>query len=517
MKKRIILTFLSVALLLGRCSLVENPAFLSNESVYGHLGNAQSAVNGIYDGMAQGNLYGNQYVWITNIHSGFMVTKRMGNDPTSYWNSNWTRLRPVSNEAFMSTAWQGLYRTINFTNNAIHYVQTYDVNSTSATELGFNDVAGHAYLVRGLLYFNLVRLWGEVPLRIDLPSAENIDMAVSPEKDIYAQIISDAQNASTLINGAMGVGYPKQYAANMLLAKVYMQLATAPADVQNGKSSAEYWQLAYDEAKKVYGQYKLVNDYADLFHNNGNSDNTSESIFEIQFSVVQSRTHVKQYTPSNYISVPTNGWMRAHADVYDLHEATYPGDPRIASTFLGGYTKADGTVQRGYPDPKPRPGGFGAGFPYIFKYALKDQSATLTNNDGNYIIFRYADLLLMLAEISNELQNGEQLGYVTEVLDRVGMAPQAGYMGDQASFRDAIMKEYQFELLAEGHDWFNYRRRGYDYFLKNVIEPHNYFVEDPDGIFNHNKDYDLEFFTDESMVMHLPIPDDEIRVNGLIN
>ena len=44
----------------------------------------------------------------------------------------------------------------------------------------------------------------------------------------------------------------------------------------------------------------------------------------------------------------------------------------------------------------------------------------------------------MLAEISNELQNGEQLGYVTEVLDRVGMSNVA-YLGDQSSFRDAIM------------------------------------------------------------------------------
>ena len=35
------------------------------------------------------------------------------------------------------------------------------------------------------------------------------------------------------------------------------------------------------------------------------------------------------------------------------------------------------------------------------------------------------------------------------------------------------MKEYQFELIGEGHDWFNNRRRGYNYFLDNIIIPHN--------------------------------------------
>ena len=47
----------------------------------------------------------------------------------------------------------------------------------------------------------------------------------------------------------------------------------------------------------------------------------------------------------------------------------------------------------------------------------------------------------MLAEISNELQNGEQLGYVSEVLARASLTPHSGYTTDQASFRDAIMDE----------------------------------------------------------------------------
>ena len=77
----------------------------------------------------------------------------------------------------------------------------------------------------------------------------------------------------------------------------------------------------------------------------------------------------------------------------------------------------------------------------------------------------------MLSEISNELQNGQEMTYVTEVLERVGLTPNVGYSGGQDSFRAAIMKEYQFELIGEGHDWFNNRRRGYNYFRDNIIIP----------------------------------------------
>ena len=126
------------------------------------------------------------------------------------------------------------------------------------------------------------------------------------------------------------------------------------------------------------------------------------------------------------------------------------------------------------------------------------------------IIYRYAELLLMLAEISNELQNGEQLGYVSEVLARVGLEPHPGYLSDQVAFRDAIMDEYRFELIGEGEDAHHNRRRGYDYFLENTILRHN-----ENGNFNLNVDLTLN--EDESAVMKLPIPLSEINTNQLIN
>jgi hypothetical protein len=116
----------------------------------------------------------------------------------------------------------------------------------------------------------------------------------------------------------------------------------------------------------------------------------------------------------------------------------------------------------------------------------------------------------MLSEISNELQNGQEITYVSEVLDRVGLTPHAGYAGGQDSFRTAIMKEYQFELIGEGHDWFNNRRRGYNYFLNTIINPHNTAASFKESV-------DVLHATDETIVMSIPIAVAEINANNEIS
>jgi hypothetical protein len=132
-------------------------------------------------------------------------------------------------------------------------------------------------------------------------------------------------------------------------------------------------------------------------------------------------------------------------------------------------------------------------------------------DDKNVVVYRYAELLLMLSEISNELQNGEQLVYVTEVLNRAGVNNTVYAGASQSDFRDQIMKEYRYELIGEGEDAHNNRRRGFDYFLNNIIIPHN-----TNSNLNFNS-LDLTLSTDPSQVMYLPLPLTEINTNELIN
>jgi hypothetical protein len=330
-------------------------------------------------------------------------------------------------------------------------------------------------------------------------------------KEVYNLIIEDAMQAKSLLNGSAGVGFPKAHAAKMLLAKVYMHLATNPELHDASLSEMDYWSLAYAEAIDIYrsGEYSLVPDYASLF--DGTNENSDESIFELQISQDATNSQMgRNYTPWKYKAGQAFGWFYVSADVYDYHVAHYPSDPRLDATYLHEYTRADtgGTV-RVYPSNSTR-GSFGNAHPYLFKHAEKDKSHTNQFNSQNLIIYRYADLLLMLAEISNELENGEELGYVTEVLDRSGQTPHAGYLADKDSFRDAIMDEYRFELLGEGHDSYNNRRRGYAYFLENTINRHN---NNP----NFKSSVDVLLNDVESDVMLLDIPLLEINNNELLN
>jgi len=500
-------TFLIIlGILFTSCSLEEEPPFLANENVYSSASNATSALFGVYEAMVQYEYYGNEFLFLTNVNSGLMVSRRTGNNNSNSYNSTLSSLKPSSGLVAIENSWTGIYQTIGRTNEVINSA-TASENPSTPDELIINDVIGQAYFVRAFNYFNLVRLWGEVPLRLTPTTTETVHLAKSPIEAIYAQIIIDVKRAQQLMNGAVASGTPKPQAADMLLSKVYMTLATASSAIQD--SSLNYWQLAYDEAIKAYGTYDLLPSYDDLFLGT-NGNNTGESIFELQSVVGASLDHTRAFTPNWYTTAATFGWFKINIENYDLHAVTYPNDPRLATTYVSTWTRGNnGSIESSYPTNTAR-SNFGNSFPYLFKLGSRDPNNAVRETNKNFKIYRYSDLLLMLSEISNELQNGQEMTYVTEVLGRVGLSPHAGYSGGQDSFRTAIMKEYQFELMGEGHDWFNNRRRGYNYFLNTIIIPHNTAA-------SFNNSVDVTHDTDETMVMSIPMAVAEINANNEIS
>ena len=501
--KIILLTFIGFTLY--TCDLDEDPIFLDAEATYADLEVARAALDGIYQSLSTYNAM-EQRIFAVNGFSGLFVTKKNGNNANNVNNINLFSLKPTYDRDAQNM-WAGIYKAIGRCNGAITNIITVD-SPTETTDLGFNDIAGQAYFVRAWSYLTLVRLWEDIPLWLELPDNENLNKPKTLAKDVYTQIIADAQTAANLMSGSTGAGYPRQYAANMLLAKVYMTLATNPSLRADGVSEAQYWQMAYDEAILVYGQYSLVADYSSLFTDE--FENSTESIFELQLGQDAANSQMgRNFTPFKYKLGQHFGWLSVHADVLLDHMDTYPDDPRIEGTYLYSYNRADnGVLINLYPAISYR-NQFTKSHPFLFKFVEKDTQHSNQYGDQNLIIYRYADLLIMLAEISNELQNGQQLDFISEVLERVGM-PMVAYEGDQSSFRDAIMKEYRYELIGEGEDAHNNRRRGFDYFLENTINKHN-----NNPIFSPN--VDLLLSTDPNQVMKLPIPLTEINTNELID
>ncbi|WP_366182878.1 RagB/SusD family nutrient uptake outer membrane protein [Flavobacterium ovatum] len=505
MKNFKFILILSFGFLSSSCNLDEDPIFL-DKTLYDTPQSASAALNGIYQGLTNYNTL-ERRIFVVDGFSGLFVASRGGDNINTSHNTQILSLKPTY-DGDSEAMWGGLYGAIAQTNSAIQSIKVVD-SPTTKNELLFSDIAGHAHFVRAWSYFSLVRLFGDIPLWLQLADSENLNKPKSTAKEVYAQVISDAKNAASLLNGASGKGYPKQYAANMLLAKVYMTLATNPDLREGSLSEMDYWQMAYTEAMKVYGNYTLVSNYSSLFTDS--NENSTESIFELQISQDAANSQMgRNYTPLNYKASQAFGYLRVHADVYDQHVNTYPEDPRIAGTYISQYANATtGAIIKVYP-ADPTRANFKVANPYFFKFAEKSTTHSNQYNSQNHIIYRYGELLVMLAEISNELQNGQQLGYVTQLLNRVGKVPHAGYLGSKDNFRDAIMMEYRFELLGEGEDSHNNRRRGFDYFLKNTINKHN---NNP----GFKATVDLLLSTNKSQVMGLPIPLSEVNTNELIN
>jgi tetratricopeptide (TPR) repeat protein len=505
----IIYTLLALLFAWNACTMEEEPKFPSADNLFSSVEGANTVLNGCYSGIADFNYYGADFMHLTYFSSGLYTSNRDAslNDILIFQQT------PSLN--FVENVWQSAYRVIARTNDIIDNLSL--VELVDADEQ--NNILGQAYFLRALTYFNLVRIYGGVPLITKTVTFETINQPRATSEAVYEQIIADFKLAATLLKDkeAQQAGRPAAPAANMLLAKVYMTLAG-----NQTAAETDYWQKAYDEAIKVYGKYALVSDYRSLW-NETTSNITSESVFEVMGNEENTLRLHQLFTASNgNAGLSVWGRIKPNIECYDLHVGKYPADPRVAATFKSEWTKysANGSTQliKSYPLFTKR-NNKDKSYPWLNKYYINDHTKMNYNTNMNFVPFRYADLLLMLAEIENELNGPDNAyAYVNEVLARarasadVAAVEPADWSGmTQEAFRAAIMMEYRYELLGEGHEWFNDRRRGYDYFKTNVIDVHN---NHPGYDFNVQRDVMLP---DDARNMLMPIPQSEITANPNIS
>jgi hypothetical protein len=211
---------------------------------------------------------------------------------------------------------------------------------------------------------------------------------------------------------------------------------------------------------------------------------------------------------------------------FDDHINTHGyGDPRVNASYIHtsyqSKPNSQGvvTTTQLYPSPTATAAN---GYPYLLKY--NDPSWVANGSNTNLIYLRYADVLLMLAEIENELRGpAGAYKYINEVMHRARDANGNGTIEatetsladwsgmSQSTFRDRIMLERRIELVGEVHEFYDTRRRGEAYLLK-YYQQHNAHPK-----FNATNDF--LFPTDAASVkknMLLPIPAEEMNTNRLI-
>ena len=499
--KRSIYIFLSILVFatLNSCeSLIDEKVFtdLVEDNIYTTTEGCDAALNGVYAGFFTADFFGNVTTHV-NTNLSVLYTRR-----TTQVSNNFT---DGAGTAFFGQVWAAYYKSVNRTNDVIKNVSKSEIAAADK-----NRILGEAYFLRAMLYFDIVRYWGGVPLRIEPTIQENINMPKSISDQVYEQVLADLEQAKQFMvdQGKQKAGRPNKMAAYALAQKVYLTLA-------GNDQASPYWQKSLTEGLVVYNSsaYQLVSSYKDLW--DIKKQNSKEAIFEIPNSAGQTTggSLTRFFLPNNINLTPLGAcWGRAmvNKEVYDKHVKRYPGDPRIDATYLdSSYIDATGKLIKTWPVQKT-----GANsYTYILKYVDPAYVGNVSNS--NLIYLRYADVLLMLAEAENEINGPDRAyAYVNAVVKRArgnGNQP-ADWSGmTKEQFRDAVMAERSFELLGEMQDYLDVRRRGKDY-LKKIIEYHNTY---PANIAN--KEYTVA--TDDATLtkaMLLPIPMTEMTTNSAL-
>ncbi len=428
--------------------------FVGPENFYKTSGDALAAIAGVYATSLHttgDNYYGRNFVMLSEFMTEMQTVYLSATNERSLVD-NYTF---TASHAYIYSTWQGAYQGINRANSVIGRVP--DINMDQPLR---DRIVAEAKFLRALHYFNLVRLFGGVPMPlVETQSIDNLQNPRATDADVWTQIIKDLTEASGVLPSrytGTDIGRATRGAAKTMLAKAYLHRASIAAAGAATKTSD------YQNALRLLGEvkandgYSLVSDFSTLF--DGVNENNNEVIFDIQCSRsngIGCRLS-NQVAPrlSNY-GASQNGSFSAEQPFLD---AFVTADKRRAPTWQLNYpTKSNTTALWTFTTADPR-GAFYVGTartdstvcPNMGKF-LDKQSVTAGNDEPNYIILRYADNLLMESEINNELTGPTAAAYtpINQVRNRAGIGDLVAGLS-QAAFRDSVFAQRRLELAMEG-------------------------------------------------------------------
>ena len=487
MKAKIYLTaLLSIGFLACDDSLdVEAETFVSGSAYYKNAEQVESAVNGAYSALQ--DLYTNQNLW-------FFTETRSDNTTYQYNPSNRCCITREQIDDFLDNStnsyteglWNGLYNGVQQTNVIIDRVNGMDI----LDETEKNQFIGEAKFLRGLFYFHLVRLFGDIPLRVEevaFPSDAFTDKKATREQ-VYNQIILDVQDAIAKFPeqyAGTDVGRATKGAALTLLGDIYLTLKDYPNAIENLKKVTQLG-------------YQLVPEYADIF--DPTNKNNSESIFEVQYnSGVEG-----EFSNFIYNFGPFSAGLYLTGFQGQLGGLNIP-TPSIINAYEAGDKRKNASI--GYYSDPVNSNNFesfpGDSIPFIKKYHHPPYEIVGRTNE-NCPVYRYAGALLMLAEALNEEgETGEAAVYLNLVRERAGLKPLIGL--GQDAFKDVVYHEERVELAFENKRWYDLLRtdRAIEVMTEHGIEERERLAR-----------VGSESFVIEPYKLVYPIPQSEIRLNG---
>ena len=448
MKKGIIILLITLVAV-GSCKkfLTETPySLLSTNNFYQSAGDAEVALNGVFATLTAQTYYG---------RTSWTVTELGGEDLTVPSTSSSDRITlgnytETSSNGEVANWWNNIYSMVNRANDVIANVPKISMDTNSR-----NNIVGNARFLRALGYFELVRSFGEVPLLITPTSAtSNLFPPKAAIGDIYTQIISDLQyaEANCLLESNIlpaNKGQVSSGAASSILAKVYLTRATTTVADPNDYANA----LA--ECNKVInsGQYILLPNYKSIFDWTNKFPAQPENIFSVQFAEPPSVGNIIIRMLTSAKTTPAGS-----ASFY------------VPATFYNTYIPAD-TIRRNFNitnQDKSANGTITIDPLYYYTKFSSDPTWTAqsNNSEANWIITRYADVLLMQSEALHFLNplDPNQFNGINAVRARAGLTGtnQLNFTTTPGpdDFITALLNERAWELCMEGHRRYDLIRLG---------------------------------------------------------
>ena len=354
-----------------------------------------------------------------------------------------------TNQLFENT-WTSGYQGIGRANTVIENAQKVD-----ADEAYINEVIGEAKFLRAFYYADLANSFGGVPLILNSPDAnEHSDLPRSPKAAIIDQVLSDLDDAETVLPVSNAPGKVTKGAALALKARVLLY--------------EERWAEAAAAAKEVMdlGHYTLFSNYRTMFLLD--NENNSEIIFDIQFKQPESGHGHDQTAGILNDPSPTkelvdaylmnDGEPTSESPLYDPENPYENRDPRLYHTVrLVGYMYNGEIID----DGDVAESGFGTKKFLSYTDSTNIRQIPGGQSETNFVEIRYAEVLLTYAEAQNEAVGPDESVYnaLNLIRNRVNM-PAVEPNLSQNEMREVIRHERRIELAMEGKYYFDILRWG---------------------------------------------------------
>lgn len=450
MKK--IYLFILIGLAFGACEDDLDQAPISDPSAANFYRNAddfEQAVTGIYNSLGS---YSTIQFYLSEVRSDNVYSPGTG---VREWNPINNFDKTLATNSVMSDAWDDSYRGIYLANTVLDQLS----ESLVPDEAMRNQFEGEAKFLRGLYYFELVRLFGSVPLfdQVATPT-EALEIGRTPVTEVYDLIISDLTDAIASLPDSYSAnadqGKATSMAARGILARVHLTRSGPTFGIDGPGLGVSEYDKALTLLNEIIssGVFSWVNDYASIF--DYDNENNGDIVFAVQ-AIDDGATGDRGIGTI----LPTVMYNESWARVNLPFAGGVPGDSPISPSndFINSFDAADvrddQAILMSYVDANSNT----VNNPFYIKFLSTDHVPADRFNWGiNYPVIRYTDVLMMKAEAL--IQTGGTQSDIDQIVNDV--RTRAGLTTVSSVDLDMLLDERRKEFLAEGQRWHDLVRTG---------------------------------------------------------